>query len=92
MAEQKERARAARTKVSARIATPDTTKLKSESMTTEDTDGDTEILLWERTDRPYSQLLMVKYYGYFENNPFMRKAADRLEIAVYWKEIAALFP
>ena len=45
MAEQKERARAARTKVSARIATPDTTKLKSESMTTEDTDGDTEILL-----------------------------------------------
>ena len=47
MAEQKERARAARTKVSARIATPDTTKLKSESMTTEDTDGDTEILLLE---------------------------------------------
>ena len=45
MAEQKERARAARAKVSARIATPDTTKLKSESMTTEDTDGDTEILL-----------------------------------------------
>lgn len=93
MAEQKERARAARAKVSARIATPDTTKLKSESMTTEDTDGDTEILLLGKDGQA------VQSAADGENITvilkiilFMRKAADRLEIAVYWKEIAALFP
>ena len=45
MAEQKERARAARAKVSAKVATPDTTKLDAKSLTVNDTDGKTEILL-----------------------------------------------
>ena len=45
MAEQKERARAARAKVSAKVATPDTTKLNAKSLTVNDTDGKTEILL-----------------------------------------------
>lgn len=45
MAEQKERARAARAKVSAKVATPDTTKLDASQLTTEDTDGETKLLL-----------------------------------------------
>lgn len=45
MAEQKERARAARAKVSVKVMTPDTTKLDTASMTLLDEDGDTEILL-----------------------------------------------
>ena len=45
MAEQKERARNARAKVSMHVATPDTTKLDAASLTTEDADGMTEILL-----------------------------------------------
>ncbi len=45
MAEQKERARAARAKVSAKVATPDTTKLKGMELTTEDKDGVTKLLL-----------------------------------------------
>ena len=45
MTEQKERARAARAKVSATVATPDTTKLDMGSLTVKDIDGETEILL-----------------------------------------------
>lgn len=45
MAEQKERARAARAKVSAKVATPDTTKLDASALTTEDADGETKLLL-----------------------------------------------
>ena len=45
MAEQKERARAARAKVSAKVATPDTTKLDASQLTTEDVDGETKLLL-----------------------------------------------
>ncbi len=45
MAEQKERARAARAKVSAKVATPDTTKLKGMELTTEDKDGVSKLLL-----------------------------------------------
>ena len=45
MAEQKERARAARAKVSAKVATPDTTKLDAKELTTEDKDGETKLLL-----------------------------------------------
>ncbi len=45
MAEQKERARNARAKVSMHVATPDTTKLDAGSLTAEDVDGQTEILL-----------------------------------------------
>ena len=45
MAEQKERARAARAKVSAKVATPDTTKLDASQLTTEDADGETKLLL-----------------------------------------------
>ncbi len=45
MAEQKERARAARAKVSAKVATPDTTKLDAKSLSAEDMDGMTKILL-----------------------------------------------
>ena len=45
MAEQKERARAARAKVSAKVATPDTTKLDIFSLSTIDEDGTTKLLL-----------------------------------------------
>ena len=45
MAEQKERARAARAKVSAKVATPDTTKLDISSLSTIDEDGTTKLLL-----------------------------------------------
>ena len=45
MAEQKERARAARAKVSAKVATPDTTKLDAKELTTDDKDGETKLLL-----------------------------------------------
>jgi alanyl-tRNA synthetase len=45
MNEQKERARNARAKVSMKVATPDTTRLKTEELTVNDVDGDTEILM-----------------------------------------------
>lgn len=45
MAEQKERARTARAKVSAKVATPDTTKLDISSLSTIDEDGTTKLLL-----------------------------------------------
>lgn len=45
MEEQKERARSARAKVSAKVATPDTTGLDTAHMTTEDKDGRTKLLL-----------------------------------------------
>ena len=45
MAEQKERARAARAKVSAKVATPDTTKLDISSLSSIDEDGTTKLLL-----------------------------------------------
>lgn len=45
MAEQKERARAARAKVSAKVVTPDTTKLDSSKLSTTDEDGETTLLL-----------------------------------------------
>lgn len=51
MAEQKERARAARAKVSAKVATPDTTKLDMKSLTSNDIDGKTEILLLGKEGR-----------------------------------------
>ena len=45
MEEQKERARNARAKVSMKVATPDTTKLDAASLTRDDKDGKTKILL-----------------------------------------------
>lgn len=48
MAEQKERARAARAKVSAKVATPDTTKLDAASLTAEDRDGETSFSFSEK--------------------------------------------
>lgn len=78
MAEQKERARAARTKVSARIATPDTTKLKSESMTTEDTDGDTEILLLGKDGQAVQSAADGEILRLFENNPFHAEGGGQI--------------
>ncbi|MFR6110323.1 MAG: hypothetical protein ACLUIQ_02095 [Dialister invisus] len=60
-------------------------------MTTEDTDGMRKFSFWERTDRPYSQLLMVKYTVILKNNPFHAEGGGQIGIAVYWKEMA-LFP
>ncbi len=45
MEEQKERARNARAKVSMKVATPDTTKLDAASLTRDDHDGKTKVLL-----------------------------------------------
>lgn len=45
MEEQKARARAARVKVSMKVVTPDTTRLDQAQLTTEDRDGETQILL-----------------------------------------------
>lgn len=48
MEEQKNRARAARVKVSMKVATPDTTRLDQHALTTEDKDGTTRIVLLGR--------------------------------------------
>lgn len=71
MAEQKERARAARAQVSAKVATPDTTKLNIASLTTEDKDGKTEILLLGRDGKEISSASDgTKVTVILQNNPF----------------------
>lgn len=71
MAEQKERARAARAQVSAKVATPDTTKLDIASLTTEDKDGKTEILLLGRDGKEISRASDgAKVTVILQNNPF----------------------
>lgn len=71
MAEQKERARAARAQVSAKVATPDTTKLDIASLTTEDKDGKTEILLLGRDGKEISSASDgTKVTVILQNNPF----------------------
>lgn len=71
MAEQKERARAARAQVSAKVATPDTTKLDIASLTTEDKDGKTEILLLGRDGKEISRASDgTKVTVILQNNPF----------------------
>lgn len=71
MAEQKERARAARAQVSAKVATPDTTKLDIASLTTEDKDGKTEILLLGRDGKEISRASDgTKVTIILQNNPF----------------------
>lgn len=71
MAEQKERARAARAQVSAKVATPDTTKLDIASLTTEDKDGKTEILLLGRDEKEISRASDgTKVTVILQNNPF----------------------
>lgn len=71
MAEQKERARAARAQVSAKVATPDTTKLDIASLTTEDKDGKAEILLLGRDGKEISRASDgTKVTVILQNNPF----------------------
>lgn len=71
MAEQKERARAARAQVSAKVATPDTTKLDIASLTAEDKDGKTEILLLGRDGKEISSASdSTKVTVILKNNAF----------------------
>lgn len=81
MAEQKERARSARVKVSLKVATPDTTMLDAESLTTEDKDGETTLLLLGKEGKAVAQAADGDEVTIIlQNNPSMRKAADRPEI------------
>lgn len=71
MAEQKERARAARVKVSMKVATPDTTKLDPASLTTEDRDGETKILLLGREGKEVQEAADGEEVTVvLQNNPF----------------------
>ena len=55
MAEQKERARSARAKVSMHVATPDTTKLDAAALTAEDKDGETALVLLGKEGKEIAQ-------------------------------------
>lgn len=79
MAEQKERARAARAQVSAKVATPDTTKLDIASLTTEDKDGKTEILLLGRDGKEISSASDgTKVTVILQNNPFHAEGGGQI--------------
>lgn len=71
MAEQKERARSARVKVSLKVATPDTTMLDAESLTTEDKDGETTLLLLGKEGKAVAQAADGDEVTIIlQNNPF----------------------
>lgn len=71
MAEQKERARAARAKVSAKVVTPDTTKLDSSKLSTTDEDGETTLLLLGRDGKEIDVASDgTEVTAVLENNPF----------------------
>ena len=79
MEEQKERARAARVKVSMKVATPDTTKLDAASLTAEDHDGETQILLLGREGKEVQaaadgdEVTVV-----LQNNPFHAEGGGQI--------------
>ncbi len=71
MAEQKERARSARAKVSMHVATPDTTKLSAETLTTEDKDGKTTLVLLGKEGKEIAQASDGdEVTVVLQNNPF----------------------
>ena len=79
MAEQKERARAARGKVSAKVITPDTTSLDTASMTVKDEDGETEILLLGKEGKAVDSAAdgeMVTVI--LKNNPFHAEGGGQI--------------
>lgn len=79
MAEQKERARAARAKVSAKVATPDTTKLDASKLTTEDKDGETKLLLLGKDGKEISEAADgTEVTVILENNPFHAEGGGQI--------------
>ncbi len=79
MAEQKERARAARAKVSAKVATPDTTKLKGMKLTTEDKDGVTKLLLLGKDGQEITTATDgTEVTVVLENNPFHAEGGGQI--------------
>ena len=79
MAEQKERARAARAKVSAKVATPDTTKLKGMKLTTKDTDGVTKLLLLGKDGQEIASAADgTEVTVVLENNPFHAEGGGQI--------------
>lgn len=79
MAEQKERARAARAKVSAKVATPDTTKLDASTLTTEDKDGETKLLLLGKDGKEITEAADgTEVTVILENNPFHAEGGGQI--------------
>ena len=79
MAEQKERARAARAKVSAKVATPDTTKLDASQLTTEDADGETKLLLLGKDGKEIvSAADGTEVTVVLQNNPFHAEGGGQI--------------
>lgn len=79
MAEQKERARAARAKVSAKVATPDTTKLDISKLTVEDKDGETKLLLLGRDGKEIASAADgTEVTAVLSNDPFHAEGGGQI--------------
>ena len=79
MEEQKERARAARAKVSAKVATPDTTKLDASTLTTNDVDGKTTLLLLGKEGKEIvSAADGTEVTAVLANNPFHAEGGGQI--------------
>ena len=79
MAEQKERARAARAKVSAKVATPDTTKLDISKLTVEDKDGETKLLLLGRDGKEITSAADgTEVTAVLSNDPFHAEGGGQI--------------
>lgn len=79
MAEQKERARAARAKVSAKVATPDTTKLDISKLTVEDKDGETKLLLLGRDGKEITSAADgTEVTAILSNDPFHAEGGGQI--------------
>jgi len=79
MAEQKERARAARTKVSAKVATPDTTKLDTSKLTVKDHDGEVKLLLLGRDGKEITSAADgTEVTAVLSNNPFHAEGGGQI--------------
>ena len=79
MAEQKERARAARAKVSAKVATPDTTKLDTSKLTVKDHDGEVKLLLLGRDGKEITSAADgTEVTAGLSNNPFHAEGGGQI--------------
>lgn len=79
MAEQKERARAARAKVSAKVATPDTTKLDTSKLTVKDHDGEVKLLLLGRDGKEITSAADgTEVTAVLSNNPFHAEGGGQI--------------
>lgn len=79
MAEQKERARAARAKVSAKVATPDTTKLDTSKLTVKDHDGEVKLLLLGRDGKEIASAADgTEVTAVLSNNPFHAEGGGQI--------------